>query len=108
MSKSSRRHFQYIAVAALFANVSTLCACDGGDEASQTSSPAAGVERELTQEAASRPAGSEEKPSAFFDPSREAETASAAPRDDSAVGIRRATREDRDGYYEARRRAESR
>ena len=108
MSRFSRRHFQYIAVVALFASVSILGACDGGDEASQSASPAAGVERGLTQGAGSRPAGSEEKPSDFFDPSREAKTASAAPREDSAVGIRRATREDRDGYYEARRRAESR
>lgn len=108
MSKFSRRHFQYVVVAALFANVAILGACDGGDQASQSSSPAAGVERGLTQGAGSRPAGSQEKPSDFFDPSREAKTASAAPRDDSSVGIRRATREDRDGYYEARRRAESR
>lgn len=108
MSKFSRRHFQIIAVAALFANVSTLGACDGGDHSSQSSSTAAGVERGLPQGAASRPAGSQEKPSDFFEPSREAKTASAAPREDSSVGIRRATREDRDGYYEARQRAESR
>ena len=110
MRKNPR--FNFIAAAALFANFIILGACAEDDEAervlSESSSSAAQSEMDLTAGVEARPVAVEEKAPLLFDSSREAKEAASVPSDRPGMEIRPATREDRDGYYEARRKAESR
>jgi hypothetical protein len=102
--------FNFIAAAALFVNFIILGACAEDDERvlSESSSSAAQSEMDLTAGVEARPVAVEEKAPLLFDSSREAKEAASVPSDRPGMEIRPATREDRDGYYEARRKAESR
>jgi len=104
--------FKFIPAAALFVTLIILGACAEDGEAervfSESSSPTAQSEVDLTAGAEARPVAVEEKAPLLFDPTREAQEASSVPVDRPGMEIRPATREDRDGYYEARRRAELR
>lgn len=104
--------FKFIPATALFVSFIILAACAEDDEAervlSESSSPAAQSEVDLTAGAEARPVAVEEKAPLLFDPTREAQEAASVPVDRPGMEIRPATREDRDGYYEARRKAELR
>ena len=112
MRKNPR--FKFIAAAALFVNLIILAACAEDDEVgrvfSDSSSTAAQSDVDLIAGAEDRPVAVEQKAPFLFDPTREAQAQEAAsvPVDRSGMEIRPATREDRDGYYEARRKAELR